>query len=268
MEVFKGALKQDNYDELLSKIFQKMDLGRILKQQKKIIIKPNLVIAKPSPCTTDVRCVAAIVRFCQENTNGEIIIAEGSGGEDTGQCFRVLGYEKLAAAAGIKLIDLDDTPAVKLTNPDAYLYKEIYLPEIVLEGFFISVPALKDHSITKVTLSLKNMIGIMPAKYYSGYWSYKKSEVHRYDVEKAIVDLLSYRRIDLSVIDGRIGQKRCHLSGPPCYPPKNMLIAGTDPVAVDSVGAHVLGWEPQAIDHIVYAQKKGFGVMACQIREV
>jgi uncharacterized protein (DUF362 family) len=253
---FKVAkIKYIDYLNSVWKALDKINFKDIVINQEKIIIKPNLVLDSPPPVTTDVFCVEAIIRYCQKYSKAKIIIAEGSGGCDTIRAFNRLGYGRLAKEYGLELFDIDREAIVTLNDSKAYIYKKIKLPKAILDGYLISVPVLKDHSITKTTLSLKNMIGLLPEEYYGGFWSYKKSHVHKYDVDKAIVDINRYRKPDLSVIDGKIGQKHCHLSGTPCTPPKEVILASYDPIAIDIVGSSILGWDPKNIDYLNYAQE-------------
>jgi uncharacterized protein (DUF362 family) len=146
---------------------------------------------------------------------------------------------------------VDECELTRLTNSDAMVYREIYLPSDIFNGFFISVPCLKDHAITTVTLGLKNMIGLLPKKYYGGYWSYNRSDVHRVGVDKAIADINTYVKINMTIIDGRIGQAGSHLTnGRSFFPPKNMIIAGYNCLEVDKMGAELLGHNWKKINHI------------------
>jgi uncharacterized protein (DUF362 family) len=101
-----------------------------------------------------------------------------------------------------------------------------------------------------VTLSIKNMVGMLPASHYSGYWSFKKSAVHDGDLDQAIADLARYRSPDLALVDGRIGMKGSHLGGTPCAPQKRVLVGGRNPWAVDARAAWILGWSWEQIGHL------------------
>lgn len=198
----------------------------------------------PPPYTTDVSCIEALIKYIQKIDNTiEISVIEGSGGCDTQESFEILGFNKLAKNYNIKLIDVDRCKLSKLSNKDALVYKEIYLPEAIFDSYFISVPCLKDHSITTVTLGLKNLVGLLPKKYYGGYWSYNRSDVHRSGVGKAIFDLNYYIKIDLAIIDGRIGQQGSHLRGGRQFMPgKNLIIAGYDALEVDRDSLKILSF--------------------------
>jgi uncharacterized protein (DUF362 family) len=241
-----------DYDSTVFKILDELNFADRLKDINKIIIKPNLLQDTPPPCTTDVNCVEAIIKFIRENSeNTEVIILEGSGGCSTRKSYKVLGYEKISSIYDVRLLDVDEADIITLQNPDAKVYKEIHLPKIIFEGFMVSAPCLKDHLITGVTLSLKNLIGLLPEKYYGSYWSYKRSDVHRVGVSRAIIDLSKYINIDLSIVDGRIGQQGSHLAGGRyCDPAKNIIIGGYDALEVDKKGAEILGHDWKDIEHL------------------
>lgn len=240
-----------NYKKTLSGLLDKLGCGEVFAEQQRIILKPNLVGPFEPPITTDLRLIEALIEYIQSYTYAKIIVAEGSGECETHKSFAKLGYDELPGKYGVELVDLDSLPIVKLVNYDALLYKEIYLPEDILDGFMISVPVLKDHTLTKVSLGIKNLIGILPASKYSGYWSYRKSEVHRHDCDQAIVDISLYRPIDMVITDGAIGQTGGHLSsGVVCDPPINKLIASFDPLEADIEGAELLGHDWTTIRHL------------------
>ena len=246
----------ESYEISVPEALRHAGLADRAAQARRIIIKPNLLEDLPPPTTTDVRCVAAIIRFIRAEIPGaEIIIAEGSGGCDTAQAFHALGYDDLSEDLDVPLIDLDRQPVREIEVPGVKQWAAIKLTEPVLDGFLISAAVLKHHTITAVTLSLKNLIGILPEKYYSGFWSYKKSMVHKDDVEKVIHDINVIRRVDFAVIDAAVGQQGSHLrGGTPFNPPVNRIIASHNPVAADEAGCRLLSIDPAHVEHIQYCK--------------
>jgi len=242
-----------DYNTTVSLVLDVLGFSGKMDEADRIIIKPNLLQDAPPPCTTDAACVEAVLKYIFDRKPGkEVLVLEGSGGCPTGKAFKGLGYDRLASRYGVELLDVDKTDITRLEKPGARVYKEIYLPSILFGSFLVSVPSLKDHSITGVTLSTKNLIGLLPEKHYGGYWSYKRSDVHRVGVSQAIADLNSYIDIGLSIIDGRLGQQGSHLAGGRhCHPYKNVIIGGYDAVDVDKKGAEILGHRWQDIDHLV-----------------
>jgi len=245
-----------SYEITIYKVLNLLDFGKTLEnleESKKIIIKPNLLEIAPPPCTTDVRCIESVVKFIREiNPVREVVIIEGSGGCETEEAFKLLDYTELEKKYAVKLIDVDNTELLKVSDLNASIYKEIYLPSVLFNGFIISIPVLKDHMMTEVTLGMKNLIGLLPKKYYGGYWSYNRSDVHRVGVNNAIFDLNLYIKISLNIIDGTIGQSGSHLpGGRRKNPPVNKIIAGYDALEVDKIGAELLGHKYQDIKHLM-----------------
>ncbi|PLY02554.1 MAG: hypothetical protein C0623_03575 [Desulfuromonas sp.] len=223
----------------------------VLRDQRKILIKPNLVNASPPPITLPVSIAEALVVAISENCDGEIVIAEGSGDRQlsTTEIYQELGYRQIAVRHNIPLIDLNEAPLRRLEISDCTIFPEMYLPEILFESFVVSVPVLKAHSLADVTVSMKNMIGCAPPSHYQqgGYW--KKSSFHN-RMHQSIFELNRHRAPDLALVDASIGMPEYHLGGAHCEPPLGKLIVGTDPVAVDAAGAALLGLDWTDIEHI------------------
>ena len=207
------------------------------RPSRPVIIKPNLVAPASPPTTTDVRMIEGIIMALRDIGIDDITVAEGSGTGDTGENYNHLGYSCLSA----ELVDLDKEKTVTLPVENHRVWTEITVPGILLDKFIISAPVLKEHSMCGVTISLKNMIGILPAKYYSGYWVYKKSMVHKYDTDGCIADIINVIKPDLAVVDATIGMKGSHLSGTPCDPPLNLVYGSADPLEADIFGSQLLG---------------------------
>ncbi|MCI5139915.1 MAG: DUF362 domain-containing protein, partial [Candidatus Electrothrix sp. AR1] len=122
-------------------------------------------------------------------------------------------------------------------------------PKIATDSFLLSVPVLKAHTLAGVTLTMKNMMGLAPPEHYHQGGGWKKAAFHN-RVHEAVADLNRYRSPDFTVLDATIGMAEAHLWGPTCNPPVKKLVAGFDPVAMDSYGAALLGKDWQSIGHI------------------
>ncbi len=244
--------KFKDYEQSTLELLQKLNLKEHLKGQKKIIIKPNLVSCAPPPVTTDVGLVEALCRYCLEHSDARVIVAEGPAGCDAVESFEKLRFFERLKPLGIDLVDLDsEEEIVKLQNRNLPLFKEVLLPKIITDGFLISAAVLKDHTFCTTTLSIKNLIGILPAKHYKGWWRFRKSKAHRHNIHQAAADVATYRPINLAIIDGAIGLKKGHLfGGRPCSPPKNILVGSYDPLAADIEGAKILGHNFLKVKHL------------------
>ena len=222
-----------------------------LQDVETILLKPNLVEALPPPITTPVELVEAVVDYIQGISNSRIIIGEGAGAikYDTWHVFRHLGYMDLAGRKGVELLDLNEQECTKLSCPGYRRWSEMYLPKIALESFLISIPVLKAHTLAGVTLTMKNMMGLAPPSHYRHGNSWQKSAFHA-GIQEAIADLNRYRAPDFTILDATVGMAEAHLHGPECDPPRSVLAAGYDPVAIDAYGAGLLDKDWRKIGHI------------------
>ena len=242
-----------NYSESLSALLDLLEVGPVLASVDRIVIKPNLVNTSPPPVTTPVELVAAIVNYARDVSNAKIVVAEGCGSPfyDTYRVFRKLGYVELADSQGIGLVDLNHAELLTLKDNRCSLLPQFLLPRLVMESFLISVPVLKRHSLAKVTLSMKNMMGCAPPKHYGGL-VWKKSKLHK-NIHRSIFEINLHRAPDLTVLDGSVGLASYHLGGPKCKPPVSKLVGGSDPVAVDSYGTGLLCLDWKEVKHIALA---------------
>jgi|LGVF01.2.fsa_nt_gb uncharacterized protein (DUF362 family) len=243
-----------SYEETIPALLKNIGAPEVLARQKRILIKPNLVNASPPPVTLPVAACAALVRACRQWSDAKIIIAEGTGERhlSTDEVFAIHGYDRLAKEEGIELVDLNEAELVELRDPRNKVFPSFMMPRLVMESFVLSAAVLKAHSLSTVTLSMKNMIGVAPPAYYQrgGHW--KKSAFHQ-QMQTSIFELNRYRQPDLAFIDATVGLADYHLGGPTCDPPVNKLVAGFDPVAVDAIGAQFLGIPWQQVGHIKMA---------------
>jgi uncharacterized protein (DUF362 family) len=246
--IVKGTNAVDITEKALQLI--RPEVERALSTGKPILIKPNYINSKhPSTgITTDSRVVEGTVKFLTENKIGErVLIGEGSGWADTFEAFKVAGVDAVARRWGVKLVDLNKDDFVEVHPPNPYSLGKTKVAKTAFESTIISIPKLKLHRITTVTLSLKNMMGALASK----------GSMHNGRLSKNIVDLVSVLKPSVSIIDGIIAGEGHETSGNPVE--MNLAIAGTDPVAADAVGAAVMGIQPSAVKHLVLADKKGLG---------
>jgi uncharacterized protein (DUF362 family) len=239
-----------------------------------VLIKPNLVASMfflwysgklteedYQACLTDARIVRALALMAKESGASRIIIGEGPAAGDGWAGYMQSGYVKMVEdlekeGVKVELVDFTDEPYVwvqskGLANP------EYAVPKIATEATcIISVPALKTHSMTGVTLSLKNVaVGLMAGRVY-GFFKY--GAPHQ-KIPEWIVDMCSRFKIDYTVVDGIWGMEgNGPLSGEPVS--MDVIVAGSDPVAVDAVCTAIMGFNPQNIGHITLAARNGLGV--------
>ncbi|MDN5300672.1 MAG: hypothetical protein PWQ60_186 [Thermoanaerobacteraceae bacterium] len=249
-----------------------------IKTGDSVLIKPNVLAAKKADtgATTSPEVIESIVRLCYEAGASKVTIAESSNwGIDTMQAFEYCGFAEVAKRTGAVLFDLKKDNYV-IKNVNGYVHNRINLPEILLTSDkVINVPVLKVHTMTKVSLSLKNIsVGVSNDDdkqkklhrigLFSSFPKYLKKNGSF--LEHAIADINMAVRSDLIIIDGLIGLQGlgAPLFGRPAY--SNVLLAGDNRVSVDAVGSILLGYSPTEIAHINLAYRRGLG--DCNINNI
>lgn len=226
--------------------------------KKQILIKPNYINSKhPSTgITTDSRVIEGIVKFlAARGTLKDVTIGEGSGFADTLQAFKIAGVEEVAKRWDVKLVDLNQDEFIEVDVSDPLNLKKVRVAKTAVESNIISVPKLKPHRIATITLSLKNMMGALASK----------GSMHMgTSLSENIIDLASVLKPCVAVVDGIIAGEGHETSGNPVR--MNLVIAGADPVAVDAVGAEVMGIKSEDVKHLRLAEKKGLGT--CHLEEI
>ncbi len=183
-----------------------------------------------------------------------------------------------------------------VTINDAVMRRQYWAHDVLLEAeVLISIPTLKNHGNADITLALKNRVGTAPSDIYHsrsanpdmanranqmkyslhfslyGFpWDVDRSSGRDYPEETfnpdliinyTIVDLNLVRPQDFAIIDGLVGIT----DGPGGFnqpsPNTQLIIAGRDSVAVDSVGTLIMGYNPDAIHHIQWAYNRQLGTM-------
>jgi len=237
------------YDTSVAQALDAIGAADLLPSDRLIIIKPNLTIDRPPPVTTNVEAAEAVIDYVRAHCSAEVAIGEGCGQGDTADVFAARGYKALAERKGLRLIDFNTAPEVRLTREDALQLKEFFMPAVCEDAFIISLPVLKDHSMTTTTIAMKNFFGLASAPHYRGSWN--KSALHSPSTHSSVVDVCRYKRPDLCVVDASVALVGAHLHGTPKK--FEAILAGADPVAVDAVGSQMLGHKPEKIKYIKWA---------------
>lgn len=253
---------------------------------RKILIKPNYVGANSKPSDEAIRrhggrfvsctepsVTRAVVRLVREaNPDADVVLAEGvdARAPRTAQdVFRAMDALRLVDEFGVRLVDANDGEIVPVAVPGGgLLHRAVFLHREVADvDAVVSVAKLKAHGTAGVTMSVKNMFGILPFhRYGSTFRNFMHTNYYR--LMRIVVDTATTLRPDLAVVDGLVGSDH----GMDHEPVEmNVLLAGHDPVATDATGAAVMGFDPHADfptepfvvseNHLRLAAKAGVGVL-------
>jgi len=219
---------------------------------KTVLLKPNFVEPDPrNVINTHPAVVGAAFEAFLRLGAKSVLVGEGPGHErDTEAIVETIRLRDYIGPLPGKFVDLnvDEVDRVVLRTRASKL-KELYLPKTVLRAdFVVSMPKLKTHHWAGVTLSLKNMFGIVPGNCYG----WPKNALHWAAISRSILDINGTVRPDFAIVDGIVGMEG---NGPiqgtakPC----GVLVVGDDPVAVDATCARIMGLAPERIAYLARA---------------
>lgn len=229
-------------------------ISKSLEKKPRFLIKPNACMPAnyDSGVVTNFNVIEAIVDEVKA-IDGVPIIGEScinSSPEKTHMALKASGIWSAAERQGVKIVNFDLDEEVEVDIPKGIVLKKIGVAKTVLEcDLRISVPVLKYHPYTKVTLSLKNMKGCLPGK--------NKQETHSRGLHQAIADYNTVLKPHLSIIDGTTAGVWRGLKSPVKL---NAIIAGFDPVATDTIGSLILSVDPATVEHLECCARHDLGV--------
>jgi uncharacterized protein (DUF362 family) len=230
----------------------------IISKGDRVLIKPNIAyeIKEGETEVTDPRVAKAVYDIVAKRGAHPIIAESSASGVDGEAAFNATGYYNLRDQ-GYNVVNLKKPKAYKIKtidNPKAKVLKRVKLWELATEvDVLISLPVIKTHDHEPATLALKNMKGLMPD-------SEKKNFHNKYGLFQAIADLNLVVRPQLTIVDGIFCREGLG------YPwseelEMDLIIAGKDPVSVDTVTLMVMDINPKEQKHAVLAEKAGIGTM-------
>jgi uncharacterized protein (DUF362 family) len=223
-----------------------------------VLIKPNQTVfySAEEGCTTDPLVVGALVRLAKEAGAERVQVAESSGGFFSSlECMAITGLAAVAEREGAELIDLgsDETENRIVQIPDGLFLKECPIPVPLLEAdVIINAPKAKNHHIEPVSGALKNWVGAVNQNWRN----------HNHGDAEHIprfMDIMTVTRPALCVTDALVAGEG---DGPIANLPRwcGCILASTDPVATDVTIARLLGHDPEKLNFVKEAEKRGLGV--------
>lgn len=273
------------------------DLQSIIENGQTVVLKPNLVQMKVDSTgdlldkevngiTTDWRVTKAIVNMVREkNPDGKVYIMEGSASGPTSKVMEYFHYTPEYMDGVDDFISLEedcggwqdfDAPeVVHVELPDGLLHKSYYFNRILYEAdVLISIPCLKTSSGVVVTAGIKNVsLGTPPGNLYGiapDNPSKSKMVSHKIvdgELDRWIYDYYCAKPIDYVIVDGLQGFQ----SGPvPMSQDRKetdkmnmgVMLGGRDAVAVDTVCALVVGWDPESVGYLkLFKERQGLGYL-------
>lgn len=214
-----------------------------------VALKPNLCWdhhlpgAQTSPWVLD-----AVIEVLKSRTTDIVCVEAGQVTVDAQRALRRCGLERVLARHGVPFVNMSEAPFFQQIVPDAMVLRAIAVPEVLKDRILVTLPVMKTHGITVITGALKNQWGCLPEMRHQ----------HHLVVDKAIADVNAVLRPGFAVMDATVAMEG---DGPKTGHPRlcDLVLASADPVALDSTAARVMGFEPRAIPHLMFATERGIG---------
>jgi len=257
-----SIVKCRNYDEskVLSALRQSIDLiGGIqtfVKEGNHVLLKPNLLFGKSAEkaVTTHPSILRGMIQ----------IVREAGGVPSIGDSPSVGSLTWTAEKAGIKAVaDAMKCSLVEFSRPvlppggGGKTFKQLEIDRVVLEAdVVINLPKLKTHSLTLLTLGVKNLFGCVPGP-KKPLWHLKAGKDQE-TFARILVDIYGVVRPSLTLLDGIVGMEgNGPNSGRPI--PIGLILASDDSLSLDQIVCDLLGISRESLLTNRVAFEQGMG---------
>ncbi len=247
----KGGTPIDMFDKAIEAIG---GISKFVKKNQTVVVKPNIGwdSGPERAANTNPDLVGRIVEHCVKAGAKSVFVFDNTVNEWT-RCYKNSGIENAVKKAGGTMVtgkseghyhEVEISKGKKL--------KKAKVHELILESdVFINVPTLKSHGGTHLSISMKNLMGVV---WDRRYW-------HKNNLHQCIADFASYCKPTLNIIDAFRVLKR---NGPQGVSVNDVVkmkyqIIGTDIVAADAAAAKVFGIKPEELKHVPLAEQHGIG---------
>lgn len=230
-------------------IGQLRDYGRPFEQARTIAVKINagihrLVLTHGKQTElTDPAVVEGTIRALRAVTDALILVGDAPTDGDAHGLYDRLGLtERLSRYPNVRLVDFNagERVEVEMSHPHP-MFRRYHVPREVAEAdAIVSVAKMKAHASMGCTLCIKNLFGWMPTDVYGAPRMYLHDRLIR--LPRVLSDLAQWMRPALNVVDGTVALNKREWHGEVLCP--GVVLAGTNIVATDSVGARVMGIDP------------------------
>ncbi len=233
-------------------------------RDRRVLLKPNTgrVATCGEGITTHPEVVAAAIDVLRE-AGADVAVGESPiTGVDVMEAFATSGITEIAERRGCPLVDLDARAPIEVEIDKGQALHMIKLCADVPDyDLVVSIPVMKMHMHTGVTLSVKNLKGCL--------WRRSKVQLHMLPpvdgsdekpINIAIADMASVLRPHLAIIDGTVGMEGL---GPSAGRPKALdaVVVGADGFAADAVACRLMGTTAEAVPHLAIGAGRGYGVI-------
>lgn len=233
-------------------------MERFVRPNAKVVVKPNVLTGRApeyAVCTNPI-VLGAIVRMCYEAGAAQVTVLDNPT-SSARAAFQEAGLTQATQEAGGTVKFLSNRNFETIQIPEGEVLKSWpFVTDVFEADTFINVPICKTHGLAGLTLSMKNLMGVMGGR---------RGKLHT-NLSRKLADVATLVKADLIVLDAYRALIR---NGPSGGNLKDVIlpktcVAGTSPVAVDSYGCKIMGWKPTSLRSLVEAGKRGLGEIDLQ----
>ena len=223
---------------------------------KRVLLKPNLVevIEGASHINTHPLVMRGAIEAFLSLGASKVMVGEGPGHvRDLYYVLEESGLEDVLYEDRIPFIDLNNDSLFALTNKGRFSsLKEFSFPRTLRQvDMIVSMAKMKTHHWAGVTLSMKNMFGVMPGIVYG----WPKNVLHYAGIGQSILDINATIKPHFAIVDGIMGMEGDGpIMGTPCH--AGVLVMGRNLPAVDATSARVMGIDPYKVEYLKVAANR------------
>ena len=233
--------------------FRELGVGSGEIKGKTILLKPNLVETRADAphINTHPSVIRAAADAFRSIGASNVLVAEGSGHcRDTLRLLEETGIADVLVEDRIPFVDLNYDDVYTIPNAGSHSrLKTLTLPLTLRKvDWVVSMAKLKTHHWAGVTLSMKNLFGLMPGSFYG----WPKNILHHAGIENCILDINATVRPHFAIVDGIVGMEG---DGPIMGTPKaaGVIVMGRNFPAVDATCSRVMGIDPRRVNYLADA---------------
>lgn len=233
--------------------------ARYVKKGQRVVIKPNMSFARTPEfaATTHPQVVAALAQAFVDAGAGDVLILDHTL-QRAELCLDRTGIRDACRnIPGVHVLALQERKFFReIRIPQGKVLERVEVLKDVLDGaVLINVPVAKSHSTTGVSLGLKGLMGLI--------WD-RESFHSQFNINQGIADLATVLKPGLTILDATRAMVTGGPGGPGEVKKPNLVIAGADPVAVDSYGVGIVPWygrnfKGRQVEHLLAAHQRGLG---------
>jgi uncharacterized protein (DUF362 family) len=228
-------------------------MGAFVRKGDKVVIKVNISGGNPQipGSFTSTAVGGEVVKMVREAGGDPVLVDSDMIWTKFEPVAEAEGWVAWAKEQNVPLVNLRGTELVRFNFRKGSAIGIVPVAKMLVDAdVIISVPTMKTHLLTSVTLGMKNMYGTFPEE--------NKAKYHRFGIEDVVCEVNTAFRPNLTVIDGTIGGEAW---GPLSCSPVGFqtVIAANDVVAADAIASRLMGYDPFSIIHIKKAHDNGLG---------